>query len=209
MLNRGQQSYTRIPLPHKQRGVVLFITLIVLVAMTLAAIALVRSVDTSNVIAGNLSFRQAATHSGDSGIEAAVAWLEANNTGTTLHNDITASGYSASRQDPATNQSWDNFWTTVIAPAGRIVTLNGGAPDAAGNVISYAISRLCNAQGDPTSPTTGCAVSIATTNAAAASSSQGVGEIGLQYSSQLYYRITARIVGPRNTVSYVQSIVSL
>ena len=61
-----------------QAGVVLMMALIVLVAMTLAGIALVRSVDTSNIIAGNLAFKQAATNSGDTGIEAAAAWLNAN-----------------------------------------------------------------------------------------------------------------------------------
>ena len=42
----------------KQRGVVLFIALIALVAMSLAAVALVRSVDTATIIAGNLAFKQ-------------------------------------------------------------------------------------------------------------------------------------------------------
>jgi type IV pilus assembly protein PilX len=60
-----------------QRGVVLFFTLIALVVMSLAAVALIRSVDTSNIIAGNLAFKQAGTSSGDAGIEAAIAWLSA------------------------------------------------------------------------------------------------------------------------------------
>ena len=38
-----------------QRGVVLFFALIALVAMSLAAVALIRSVDTSTIIAGNLA----------------------------------------------------------------------------------------------------------------------------------------------------------
>ena len=42
-----------------QQGVILFIALIVLVAMSLAGIALMRSVDTNVLIAGNLAFRQA------------------------------------------------------------------------------------------------------------------------------------------------------
>ena len=44
------------PSRRKQSGVVLFISLIILVAMSLAGIALIRSVDTSNLIAGNLAF---------------------------------------------------------------------------------------------------------------------------------------------------------
>jgi Tfp pilus assembly protein PilX len=41
-----------------QRGVVLLVALIILVALTLAGVALIRSVDTANIIAGNLSFHR-------------------------------------------------------------------------------------------------------------------------------------------------------
>lgn len=56
----------------KQRGVVLFFALIALVAMSLAAVALIRSVDTSTLIAGNLAFKQATKNSAEAGIEAAI-----------------------------------------------------------------------------------------------------------------------------------------
>jgi len=56
----------------RQRGVVLFFALIALVVMSLAAVALIRSVDTNTLIAGNLAFKQAATSSGDSGLEMAI-----------------------------------------------------------------------------------------------------------------------------------------
>jgi len=187
---------------HRQQGVVLILALIVLVAMTLAGIALVRSVDTTNIIAGNLAFKQAATHSGDAGTEAAITWLEANNTGTTLHAHDINSGYSASRQDPGPGQSWDVFWDAVLSD--QAVTL---AADASGNVVSYAIQRMCNATGDPANPVTGCAVS--TTSANATGNSQDSGAVALLYSDQRYYRITSRVEGPRNTVSYIQTIVAL
>lgn len=190
------------PIQYKQRGVVLMITLIVLVAMTLAGIALMRSVDTTNMIAGNLAFQQAATNSGDAGTEAAIAWLEANNSGTTLHAHSIANGYSAQRQDPTPGQSWDAFWNAVLAA--QSVTLPA---DVTGNVVSYSIQRLCNAVGDPTSASTGCAVS--TTATTSSGNSMGAGTIALQYSSARYYRITSRIAGPRNTVSYIQTIVTM
>ena len=65
-------SNRRIHYFRRQRGVVLFISLIVLVAMTLAGVALVRSVDTTNLIAGNLAFKQGATLSGDAAIETEI-----------------------------------------------------------------------------------------------------------------------------------------
>lgn len=187
----------------RQNGIALIVALIMLVAMTLAAIALVRSVDTSNIIAGNLAFKQSATHSGDSGIESAIAWLEANNAGTTLHAHIFASGYAASRQDPGANQSWDQFWT-VLANNNQVVTL---PTDASGDTVSYTIQRLCNAVGDPASPSTGCEVSPTSNNAA--NGSEDAGSIALLYNSQVYYRITSRVTGPRNTVDYVQAVAAL
>ena len=61
----------RKPTIRHQRGVVLFIALIVMVAMSLAAIALIRSVDTTNILIGNLAFRQSSIlpseHSGRAG----------------------------------------------------------------------------------------------------------------------------------------------
>ena len=65
-------AYLRI---KQQRGVVLFLALIALAILSLAAVALIRSVDTNTLIAGNLSFKQAATTSADAGTEAAITML--------------------------------------------------------------------------------------------------------------------------------------
>jgi flagellin-like protein len=55
----------KTPYAFRERGVVLIIALIVLVAMTLVAIGTLRSVDTSNVVAGNLGFKQATLNGTD------------------------------------------------------------------------------------------------------------------------------------------------
>lgn len=205
MLNR----YEPMPLGHgPQRGIVLIVALLVLVAMSLAAVGLVRSGLTSNRIAGNLAFQQAATQSAEVGIETAIAWLELNNTGTNLHNhiDIDAShpvGYFASRQDPASTQSWDAFWDTVLVPTGRVNTLPA---DAAGNTVSFVIQRLCNGTGDPT---TGIGCDVSPASLSAEGNSKGSGVVALLTTSQYYYRISARVAGPRNTVGFVQAVVAL
>jgi Tfp pilus assembly protein PilX len=188
----------------RERGVVLMVALIVLVAMTLAGIALMRSVDTTTMIAGNLAFQQSATNSGDIGTETAVAWLQTNNT-TFLHANQVGQGYMASRQDPGSTQTWDSFWTSVLLPAGQVVTLPQDA--TTGNTVSYTIQRMCNTVGDPTAPTVDCAVPQ--TTGSSAGGSKGAGVVALLYNSAIYYRVTVRIAGPRNTVSYVQTIVSL
>ncbi|MBS4097546.1 MAG: hypothetical protein KGZ83_12010 [Sulfuricella sp.] len=196
------------PHPSPQRGVVLFITLIVLVAMTLAGIALVRSVATTTLIAGNLSFQEGATMSGDTGIESAVNWLEINSTGTNLFQNNLPMGYVAAKQDPAVGQTWDAFWANQLVPAGQVLTL---AKDAAGNTVSYVIQRMCSPTiPQPFAPTSvGANCASSPTTVGTSGGSKGAGAIQIQTSDQTYYRITSRIVGPRNTVSFIQAIVAM
>ena len=70
------KTHLQRPAFNKQRGVVLFFAMIALVVMSLAAVALIRSVDTSTMIAGNLAFKQTATNSGSAGIAGALAYLQ-------------------------------------------------------------------------------------------------------------------------------------
>src|SRR5450830_2196439 len=132
----------------KQRGVIMLIALITLVAMTLAAIALVRSVDTTNIIAGNLAFQQSATNSGDIGSEKAIQWLQSMNTGTTLRIDNLAQGYAA---------TWDSSagydWNTLIATTGITPVSAGTNVAGSGNDVSYIIQRMCAVQGVAADPT--------------------------------------------------------
>ncbi len=194
----------------RQRGVVLVVTLIVLVAMTLAGIALLRSVDTSTVIAGNLSFKQSAVASGDAGVETAIAWLTANTAN--LQQDIPGSGYYATSQDaldltgnkPGGGTEDDLDW----GDADAVRTLER---DDAGNQVAYIIHRMCDSAG----PLNGA--TCATEQTFRGGSSQGASRQMLTYqpgawesvANRGYYRITARVSGPRNTTSYIQVVVSI
>ena len=60
------------PLASTQSGFVLVIALIVLAAMTLAAAAMVRTVDTSTLLARNISFKRDAVNRNDFALEAAI-----------------------------------------------------------------------------------------------------------------------------------------
>ena len=187
-----------------QRGVVLLMALIVLVVMTLAGLALMRSVSTSNIIAGNMAFQQSATHSADAGAETGVAFLEGS-TAAALYTSITSGSgvrYLAYRQDPAAGQTWDNFWTSSI-PASAINTLPA---DAAGNTVAYVIHRLCNNEGEPS---TVAACSTSPVDTGSSGNSQGAGVVALLAPPQTYYRITTRVSGPRNSLSYVQVVISM
>ena len=203
------------PQRASQRGVVLFIALIVLVAMTLAGIGLMRSVYTSNRIAGNLAFQQSATQSADAGVETAVAWLEDQNAVVPVAPDLPPLfnnidrvsagdvGYFASRQNPGANQTWEQFWS--VLPANRINTLPA---DAAGNtVLVRDPAPVQRASATPTAAS--AARPRPTPPPALKATAKGPGMPGLKVPSQRYYRITVRVAGPRNTVSFVQSVVAL
>lgn len=201
------------PLPHRQRGLVLFIALIVLVAMTLAGIGMVRSIDTGTMVAGNLGFKQASVNSAEAGLQAAHQWLVDNAPGTGLINNNYAKGYCSSR--PGKEPDWTNpkTWEDLLSDnESCIVTLNDGAADATGNVVSYVIHRMCTEPNTPYNGSNGgvpnqCAKTGG--EAAGAGGSMGVGSYAFAGTPKVYYRITARAQGPRNTASYVQAMVAI
>lgn len=198
--------------PKKQTGLALVIALIMLVVMTLGAIAMVRSMDTTTLIAGNLAFRQSATYAGDVGVENALAWLNSASAGTltcgAAGNALATcpAGYKSNggnaTDSPAAGQTWDAFWSASLDA--NAVTL---AEDASKNTVSWFIHRLCGGSGALTAAGSNC---IETPSIASAGGfSKRSGATKFQASSQVYYRITVRIAGKKNTVSYVQAIVAL
>ncbi len=204
-MSRANTTGARASLPSRVRGAVLFIALIVLVAMSLAGIAIMRSVDTATLIAGNIAFKQGTMQSSDNGIEQAYQWLLANRP--TLWSNNLAQGYNSGYATPV--------WTS---PATWTNSVNLGA-DLAGNTISYQIHRMCNCQDTLYNGVCGsgqsnqCALDNPTGTGAPPPPSAGesftVGAPGFLQDPRLYYRITVRTQGPRNTVSYVQSMVAV
>ena len=187
-----------------QQGVVLFISLIVLVAMSLAGIALMRSVDTATLVSGNLAFKQASVQSSHKAIAVAADWLASNSAGTGLHNTNTGAGYFSNT--PATEPDW---FASDTWDLGSVAKVNGGAPDASGNRIRYMIHRLCsesntaeNGNG-PSGQVNQCAryYPLATGTGAGSKSDQAVILYG---NPELFYRLTIRVDGPRNTVTVTQ-----
>lgn len=201
-------TQTTPTLALKQKGVVLLITLIVLVAMTLAAISLIRSVDTTNVIAGNLAFHSAATDASDIGVGEASVLLNA--IGIAKNLDCTpgincTAGYLPKHEPhlepPAANTTWTSYWNNVSGASVAVTPLN--AP--AGYAINYVIERLCQTN------------AYAANQCFSAVPIENVARIGCDADPNIpcpptilsYYRVTVRTAGPRNTVSFVQSILAM
>ena len=194
----------------KQKGAVLFIALIVLVAMMLASIALVRSVDTANVIAGNLAFKQATVQAGDFGVEVAAAELP-NIIAGTLDANVTpgASGtpnywYYATRRDA---DAYGIPTTKEAGIAGAATPIDWSnvpvATTVAGNSVQVVIDRLCLGPAPVTDVTGNCFFEGSTSGG-----SKKAGAPVFTSVTTVFYRVTARVAGPRNTVSMVQAIVS-
>ena len=74
-MTRSSPLASRRPGRAGQRGIALFVALIGMVVLMLAAVALVRSVDSSTGIAGNIAFRQASIAPVNQAIEQAVDLL--------------------------------------------------------------------------------------------------------------------------------------
>jgi type IV pilus assembly protein PilX len=171
----------------RQRGTVLMVVLVALVAMMISVIALSRSTDTNPAV-----------HSSDAGVLNAVQWLQSTVGTPALNASDPARGYFAT----VIEANWDDpaLWT---ACAGCQI-----AGDAAGNTVQWLVHRMCSAEGNPNDPGVSC--SLLTAGSAAASGGSYAGDAtNFTGNAQNYYRVTVRVVGPRNTSTLVQAFVSL
>jgi type IV pilus assembly protein PilX len=193
--------------PRKaQRGVILFVALIVLVAMSLTGIALIRSVDTNVLVAGNLAFRQGATAAADWGVESARTYLKTTITANkaALDGDNPAAAYFA------TWQSGLDLVGTTTSP----FNWSGGSQlvgtDSAGNEVRYVLHRMCEASGASTAAGSNCVKSAGSGGATGTDGSTkgtvSYSTLALPASTVVYYRVTVRVLGPRNTLSFVQAM---
>lgn len=193
--------------PRKaQRGVILFVALIVLVAMTLTGIALIRSVDTNVLVAGNLAFRQGATAAADWGIEAARSYLKT----TLAANKAALDGDNPAAAYYATWQTGLDLVGTTASPFGWSGSSQLVGTDSAGNEVRYVLHRMCEASGATTAANANCVKASGSGGATGADGSTkatvSYSALALPSSTVVYYRVTVRVLGPRNTLSFVQAM---
>lgn len=196
---------------RRQRGTALFVALIMLVAMSIAAVSLVRSVDTTVVITGNLAFQQTALQVADYGIEAAagdLVTIKANSPEARWRRGDTCA-------IPGGSRTAFNYYPTLFerastgSPTIDGVTYTGGYPGVpsldwntvpcvtntripAGYAVQYLIDRLCNHA----------------TNCVADNPQEGgsrrAGQARFSGAQSIHYRVTVRVSGPNNAQSFVQ-----
>jgi type IV pilus assembly protein PilX len=210
----------RTPAPRaNQRGVVLFIALIVMVAMSLAAIALIRSVDTTTTVIGNLAFRQASILPANFAVEDAAAGIfaDASPSGAARIPDLRVdnSGQNYCATHPCAGDGADDKYG--VPPRLQTSTAAGALTrkqqDGATNTITYVIERMCNVALQPPAPDPGSDGSPSRAWCEMAPPKQPPGttindpSAGLDL-SQVFYRVTVRVDGPpgTNTVSFAQAM---
>jgi type IV pilus assembly protein PilX len=186
----------------KQKGLVLFIALIALVAMSLAAVALIRSVDSNVLAAGNLAFKQSALMSAETGVARAYKYINDNATSLTAN----GVGYYATYNDTL-NLTADSSWTTANS-----IPVTNALGDTSGNTVRLVIQRMCRNNGDVTQEN--CLVGVGTSAAnSKGNKSEGGGAGGGGFggakgsADAVVFRATVRVAGPRNTVSYLQAFI--
>lgn len=182
---------------RRQRGVVMFVALIVLVAMALAAVALIRSVDTTTSVVGNLGFRQASILPANAAVEEVVAAMFEKKLIDLTRHDPSQNYFAAKQADedargiPKQLQKKSNFSLTRI--------LNSGGE----NQIRYVIERMCQGEG----PLPPAGLEWYPLNCDMLKPKFGgttTSEEAITANPYPFYRLTIRVDGPRNTASFLQ-----
>lgn len=207
-----------------QRGVTLLLALIMLVAMTMAGIVLYRQIGTGLIIARNLSFKRTSAVAADFGVESARTWLVAQSSATLeqagainnvyfyypgwCNTTINASGVpdangDGNSDDCGANPAPSDFDATTFNWANAaLATTNDGV----GNDVRYVIHRLCQTVGSINASGQQC-VTVGSSTAGNTNEAADYNYMSLANTSQPYFRVTSRVLGPTNTVVYTQTII--
>jgi type IV pilus assembly protein PilX len=203
---------------QRSGGAGLVVALVMLIVMSMSALALVRAVSTSVLAAGNFAFRQAAVMAAEAGSEAAIVWLTARALLPDLYSDQPDQGYYASLPDgldisgssPAGTKvaiDWDKDQCNSRSDVTCVSASPETTKNAAGQVIQYVIHRLCRSAGSPEDSANSCLLYRESSQVSPKKGQFSYGASSrFKLNSAVYYRITTRVSGPRNTTVFVQTL---
>lgn len=186
-----------------ERGVTVVIALIALVVLLISGVALIRSFDTSLLMAGNLSFKRDLVNQGERGLRKVSALLTSGALvdETTRNSNLATANYSA----VALASDSHGLPTILSASDANFAAAMTGADlvDTDSQVqIRYVIDRQCASTG-AFDASTCLTTPTASDKAGTAWIKRAGGE------RRPVYRISVRVKGPRNTEVYLQSAVVL
>ena len=172
----------------------LVVALIVLAALALAGAALIRAVDTTAAIAGNLSFREASIPPVNAAVEEAFAVLYESGLVADRGQSSAGSGYYAMRQPgedargvPRALQKLDAQFPVRTIDAGN------------GFTVRYVIERMCAQPGPATA--VHCALVPPLSSAVPAADPETAPPM------VPVFRVSVRVDGPRGALTYAQAAI--
>lgn len=213
------------PQPHRfalrairrQRGVVLLFSLIALVIMLIAAVALVRSFQSSLFTAGNIAFKRDLQNQSERAVAAALAAFR-------------IGGTLDSPTKRAANRMQSNYSASMLPVGTQGIPTALGLPDdqfpasySAPDLLSddagqsvkvrYVIDRLCSKEGDESDiGDSSCMLASSAVPAGTSSSNLQSAERArlcptcvAAAPQAVLYRLSIRVTGPRKTQSFFQS----
>lgn len=196
--------------PSRSGGTILAVVLVVLVVMMLGGVALLRSVDTSALLSGNLAFKRDTVNRSTVGLNEAFKVMTSTNF--SLYADSNAGCAAGACADAAKWLAMNYSPRLLQADANGIpaVLTDTATFDAKftvkpidkkdGDVVRFLIERMCTDFGP--SNESMCSVSDRV-QVGGDTRNNPLGAVSLPL-----YRITVRSDGPRNTQTYAQAIVT-
>lgn len=198
---RPRRARSRTP----QRGVVLVMTLICLVLLLVAAVALTRSTTNSLLQAGNYAFKQDLLNQAERGFAKAIYLLSSGglaSESTRQASAFSTYNYSATRLDTNNQGIPLVLINDSTASTAGIVSSNDLTDTDAQVTIRTVIDRQCTSTGAFSNAT--CSMQSSMPNLKGTARLKQILADG-----KAVYRITVRVDGPRNTQAFQQMMVSL
>lgn len=213
MKTHPPHRFAHCPL-ERQRGVVLLFSLIALVVMLIASVALIRSFQSSLFTSGNIAFKRDLQNQGERAVDEVLKAFRTGDLKTPAARAAhqAASNYSATML-PVNAKGIPNALQndTTFAAVGD--ALNDIKPANQQVSVRYVIDRLCVTIGaESTLGPTSCVVAdnlvpagTSSGNWQSAERSLGVGGGTPTGQPGVVYRLSIKVTGPRNTQSFFQS----
>lgn len=172
---------------RQQQGSTLIMVLIVLIILLISSLTLVRSTESSTLIAGNIAFKKAASLAAEVGIGEAVTTL-----GNMTNFEANAVGSYFATAQVLDQNGIPNVVNWGQVPSKQVDKYN----------VQYIIERLCSGTLPVVDKNLNCVVEPKQT--------LGSKKLGspIFKSNKIFYRVTVRVSGPRNTLSFQQAILS-
>ncbi|GAB4059379.1 hypothetical protein [Uliginosibacterium sediminicola] len=206
MKNRPIVQYIGV----RERGATIVIALIALLALLFSGMALIRSLETTLAIAGNVAFKRDLVNRGDIGLQTARA---------AFSSTASSAGGLASAANRLTSSTTKNYSATrletdPVSGVPKVLMGNDTTFATVGSTsndytdrditVRYIVDRLCTATGEPSLEN--CVMYSYSTNATGGSDYLLNRRAGIEMVP--VYRISVRVTGARGTVAYLQSTVA-